>query len=231
MNRLLRAARSSVGSKYLMALTGLGLMGFVIVHMAGNLLIYGGKEALNDYAHTLESKPHLLWTFRGGLLAIFLLHLWLGIRLSGQDRSARPIRYYYEKTIQASWASRHMLLTGLVVLAFVIYHLLHFTFGVTDPATFKYYLPRDPVTGYYDVAGMVVDGFRQWLVVLAYVVAQVFLGLHLWHGASSWLQHLGLNAPGYHRLVHGFGVVVATAVVVGNCSIPLVILAGWRPGS
>jgi succinate dehydrogenase / fumarate reductase cytochrome b subunit len=76
---------------------------------------------------------------------------------------------------------------------------------------------------------MVVAGVRQWQVVLVYVVAQVFLGLHLWHGAGSWLQHLGLNAPGYQKLVHGFAVVVASVVVVGNCSIPLVILAGWSP--
>jgi succinate dehydrogenase / fumarate reductase cytochrome b subunit len=228
MNVLLRPMRTSVGSKFVMALTGLGLILFVLGHMAGNLLIYRGREALNSYAHALETSPVLVWTARTGLLAIFVIHIVLGIRLTRQNAQARPVRYVCEQTAVASWASRHMLLTGLVILAFVIYHLLHFTFGVTDPRDFKYALPEDP-KGYYDVAGMVVAGFAQWPVSLAYVVAQVFLGIHLWHGAGSWLQSLGLSRQGLYRLVHGFGQVIATAVVLGNSSIPLVILAGWRP--
>src|SRR5262249_17039835 len=123
-----------------------------------------------------------------------------------------------------------MLLTGFVILGFVIYHLLHFTFGVVDPGHFKGALPQDPKK-YADVAGMVVAGFRQWPISLAYIVAQVFLGLHLWHGGSSWLQHLGVNGRGYEALVNSLGALVAVVVVVGNCSIPLVILMGWTPGS
>jgi succinate dehydrogenase / fumarate reductase cytochrome b subunit len=229
MNVLLRPVRTSVGSKYVMALTGLGLVLFVLGHMAGNLLIYRGKEALNGYAHALETSPVLLWTARTGLLAIFLIHILLGIRLTRQNMAARPVRYVCEDTAVASWASRHMLLTGLVILAFVIYHLLQFTFGVTDPRHFKSALPRDP-RGHYDVAAMVVDGFARWPVTLGYVVAQLLLGLHLWHGAGSWLQSLGLARPGLYRWIHGLGQVIAVLVIVGNCSIPLVILAGWRPG-
>ncbi len=230
MNRFSRVVRSSVGAKFIMALTGLGLMLFVIGHMIGNLLIYLGRDALNSYAHGLTEHPFLLWTARGGLLTIFVIHLFLAIRLTQEDESARPVRYVYESTIQASWASRHMLLTGLVLLLFIIYHLLHFTFGVVDPSHFKDAIPQDPKEQ-TDVAGMVVAGFQQWQVSLAYGVAQVFLGLHLWHGGSSWLQHLGLNKPGYERLVNGLGAVVAVVLVVGNCSIPLVILMGWIPGS
>jgi succinate dehydrogenase / fumarate reductase cytochrome b subunit len=236
MNLLLRPVRSSVGSKYVMAVTGLALIGFVLAHMAGNLLIFAGKGPLNHYAHALESKPALLWAARAGLLALFLVHVVLGIRLTWQNQAARPVRYVYEDTVQASWASRHMLLTGLVILAFVIYHLLHFTFGVTDPENFKRNIapytpgPVDPgVQPEADVAGMVVGGFQQWPVSLAYVVAQLFLGLHLWHGAGSWFQSLGLGGPGYDRLIRGFAVTVATAVVLGNCSIPLAILLGFRP--
>jgi succinate dehydrogenase / fumarate reductase cytochrome b subunit len=229
MNVLLRPVRTSVGSKYVMALTGLGLILFVLGHMAGNLLIYRGKESLNAYAHALETSPVLLWTARTGLLAIFVIHILLGIRLTRQNMAARPVRYVYEDTAVASWASRHMLLTGLVILAFVIYHLLHFTFGVTDPKHFKYALPEDPKGPYRDVAGMVAWGFSQWPVVLAYVVAQFFLGLHLWHAAGSWLQSLGLSRQGLYRWIHGVGQVIAVLVVVANCSIPLVILAGWRP--
>ncbi len=223
MNRLSRSVLSSVGSKYVMALTGFGLMLFVIGHMCGNLLIYLGKDALNAYAHGLADHPGLLWSARIGLLAIFLIHIFFALRTWQENESARPVRYVHEATIQASWASRHMMLTGVVILLFVIYHLLHFTFGYVDPNNFKYSL--EPKEG--DVAGMVIAGFQQPLISVSYILAQVFLGLHLWHGGSSWLQHLGLNGRGYDVVVNNVGAVVAVVVVIGNCSIPLVILAGW----
>jgi succinate dehydrogenase / fumarate reductase cytochrome b subunit len=225
MKRLSRMALSSVGSKYLMALTGLGLMIFVIAHMSGNLLIYGGRDALNAYAHGLTEHPALLWTARGGLLTIFAIHMLFALRTWQDSESARPIRYVHEDTIQAGWASRHMMLTGVVVLLFVIYHLLHFTFGVTDPSNFKKPLLEDPKQ--LDVAGMVVAGFQQPLISLVYIVAQIVLGLHLWHGGSSFLQHLGLNGPGYDAVVNRVGAAVASVVVIGNCSIPVSILMGW----
>ncbi len=231
MNRLSRLVRSSVGAKYIMALTGLGLTLFVLGHMSGNLLIYGGKDALNSYAHGLTEHPVLLWTARGGLLAIFLIHLLMAIRLRQEDYAARPIHYVHEKTIQASWASRYMLSTGFVILVFVIYHLLHFTFGIADPSHFKAQLAHDPKEQ-YDVAAMVVAGFRQPLIAIFYIFCQIVLGLHLWHGGSSWLQHLGLNGRGYDQLVNNLGAVIAIIVIVGNCSIPLVILMDWWvPGS
>ena len=118
-----------------------------------------------------------------------------------------------------------MLLTGVVILLFVIYHLAHFTFGITDPSHFKGALPRDP-QGQADVAGMVIAGFQMPLVSGLYILAQVFLGLHLWHGGSSFLQHLGLNGRGYDAIVNNLGAAAALIVVVGNCSIPLVILMG-----
>jgi succinate dehydrogenase / fumarate reductase cytochrome b subunit len=235
MNLLLRRVRSSLGSKYVMAVTGLGLIGFVIAHMLGNLQIFLGKQALNDYAHHLEEMPTLLWIARAGLLIIFIVHIVFGIGLWLSNRRARPSRYVYEDTVQASWASRHMLLTGLVILAFVIYHLLHFTFGVTDPRDYKYALdryavPMDPALHpELDVAAMVVRGFEKPLVTIAYVVAMIFLGLHLWHGAGSWLQSLGLKNKRTMRLLDGLGAAVAVLIVVGNCAIPLAILLGWRP--
>jgi succinate dehydrogenase / fumarate reductase cytochrome b subunit len=224
MNRLSKLVRSSVGSKYIMALTGLGLMIFVIAHMSGNLLIYGGKDALNAYAHGLASHPGLLWPARIGLLAIFLLHMFFALRTWQENESARPIGYVRKGYEEANWASRHMMLTGVVILLFVIYHLLHFTFGVIDPTNFKY--AHEPKQG--DVAGMVIASFSTRPdIVVTYILAQLFLGLHLWHGGSSWLQHLGLNGRGYDAVVNNLGAVVALIVVVGNCSIPLVILMGW----
>jgi succinate dehydrogenase / fumarate reductase, cytochrome b subunit len=207
--------------------------------MLGNLQIFLGRQALNDYAHHLEEIPTLLWVARGGLLIIFLVHIVFGVRLWTLSRRARPVRYVYEDTVQASWASRNMLLTGLVILAFVIYHLLHFTLGVTDPANFKRNTTQMPMfkavdpaaSPEYDVAAMVVGGFdrEHWYISLAYVVAMVFLGLHLWHGAGSWLQSLGLKNKRTRRLIDGVGAAVAVLIVIGNCSIPLAILVGWRP--
>ena len=235
MNVLLRPLpRSSVGTKYVMAVTGLLLIGFVLAHMAGNLLIFAGKDALNGYAHALEERPGLVWAARVILLAIFVLHIVLGIRLTRDNMRARPVRYVCEGTIQANWASRHMLLTGLVILAFVIYHLLHFTLGVTDPTHFKrslhLYQPADLAQRpEYDVAAMVVAGFQQPVVTLVYVVAMFFLALHLFHGASSWFQSLGLNGRGYDKVINWVGPVLALIVLIGNCSIPLAILAGYVP--
>jgi succinate dehydrogenase / fumarate reductase cytochrome b subunit len=199
-----------------MALTGLGLLGFVIAHMAGNLLIYAGPDALNGYAHALKDKPGFLWPARIGLLVLFVVHIILGLRLTSQNQSARPIAYQYEDTAQASWASRHMLLTGLVLLAFTVYHLAHFTFGVV-PGTHG----ASP-----DVYGMVVADFRQPWITLTYLVSMVFLWLHLWHGGSSWFQSLGLEHPYYNPVLRWFGPVVATIVLIGNCSIPLAVFLG-----
>ncbi len=247
MNVLLRPWRSSLGAKYLMAFTGLGLIGFVIVHMLGNLLIYLGPDWLNSYAHGLKDKPILLWTARSGLLLIFLVHLVLGIRLTLSNQAARGVRYVYEDTVEASWASRHMLLTGLVLLAFIVFHLAQFTLGIVttyhDPNTgqsINYLDLREPVDPAahssaegprHDVYAMVVSGFRSPWVTITYIIAQIFLWLHLWHGASSWFQSLGLNHPAYNPIIRWVGPVVATAVLVGNCSIPLAVLSGLVGGS
>lgn len=252
----LRLARSSLGGKYLMALTGLLLIGFILGHMAGNLLIYAGADALNSYAHALKSKPPLLWAARLGLFVVFLVHIGLGLKLTRQNIEARPVRYVREDTIRASWASRHMLLTGLLVLAFLLYHLAQFTFGVVNKAevqvagasTTRSYLElaelRESESGRFvsstvelsslspggnarhDVYRMVVSGFSVPLVSISYLVAMVFLALHLWHGGSSWFQSLGLNNPSYDWLTRGLGPFLAIVVFVGNCSIPIAVLLG-----
>jgi succinate dehydrogenase / fumarate reductase cytochrome b subunit len=250
---------SSLARKYWMAVTGFLLIVFVLVHMAGNLLIYAGPDSLNSYAHNLKANPLIVWAARTGLLLVFLVHLYLGLSLTAENQAARPIGYVYEDTLRASWASRHMLLTGLVLLAFILYHLAHYTLGVVQKAevqvasnekVVKNYLDlsevKDPGAGKYvprpqldlrqlnpeqydarqDVYRMVVSGFSNWLVSLSYIVAMVFLWLHLWHGGSSWFQSLGINHPRYNRFFGLFGPVLATLVLVGNCSIPLAVLCG-----
>lgn len=221
MNMLLRPVQSSLGRKYVMAITGLLLVGFVIIHMAGNLLVFAGREPLNAYAAALKHNPGLLWTARLGLLVVFVIHLVLGLRLAFQNREARGVAYVYEDTVEANWASRHMLLTGLVLLAFIVYHLAHFTFGWIGP-----HAPVDPARHDVDVYGMVIAGFRNPAITLSYVLAMVFLWLHLWHGAYSWLQSLGINHPRYNKFLRALGPVISTIVLVGNCSIPLAIYFG-----
>jgi succinate dehydrogenase / fumarate reductase cytochrome b subunit len=236
MSRWLFAALSTtVGSKYIVALTGLALTGFVVVHMTGNLLLFRGREALNSYALFLKEHGGLLWAARIGLLAVFVLHIWLAVRLKFRNLTARPTRYAYENTVQASWASRTMIWSGLVILAFLIFHLLHYTFGLvfaTDPGgknfldlheSLKQTSPHDPAQR-HDVYAMTVYGFRNVAVSIAYIVAQLFLGLHLSHGVSSTFQSLGWAAPRWWRTLRAVSLVVALAVVAGNIAMPLAVL-------
>jgi succinate dehydrogenase / fumarate reductase cytochrome b subunit len=242
MSRWLFAALgTTVGSKYVVALTGLALTGFVIAHMSGNLLIFKGKDALNSYALFLKERGGLLWVARGGLLAMFLLHLSVAIRLTMRNRAARPVRYAFEDTVQASWASRTMIWSGLVILAFVIFHLMHYTFGLvaaTAPdgtnylalhESVKQVSPHDPAQR-HDVYAMTVYGFRSVPISIAYIVAQLFLGLHLSHGVSSSFQSMGWNAPRWWRLIQGVGSVIALAVVIGNIAMPLAVMTGFIGG-
>jgi succinate dehydrogenase / fumarate reductase cytochrome b subunit len=163
-----------------MSLTGLGLTLFVIVHMIGNLLIYAGRDALNSYAHMLKSNGELLWVARGGLLTLFVVHLILGTRLTLANNAARPVRYQYEDTVQASWASRHMWLTGAVLLLFILYHLAHFTLGWTNagPNGVNYLSMQDtvhdPAHPRADVYNMVVYGFSDPVITGLYLVSMVF---------------------------------------------------------
>jgi succinate dehydrogenase / fumarate reductase cytochrome b subunit len=236
MSRWLFAAlRTTVGGKYLVALTGLALTGFVVMHMAGNLLIFRGRDALNSYALFLKERGALLWLARGGLLAMFLIHIAVAIRLTLRNRAARPTRYAYEDTVQASWASRTMIYSGLVILAFVIFHLMHYTFGLvaaTAPdgknylelhESLKQATPHDPAQR-HDVYAMTIYGFRNVPVAIAYIVAQLFLGLHLSHGVASTFQSMGWTAPRWWRLIRGVGLAIALAVVIGNIAMPLAVM-------
>jgi succinate dehydrogenase / fumarate reductase cytochrome b subunit len=226
---LQRRELSTLTIQYWMALTGLGLLIFVIAHMAGNLLIFSGWHALDNYADGLHSHPGLLWLARSILILLFGGHIFLAVKLTRRNVNARPVPYAYEKSIQTSWAARHMFLTGLLLLGFVVYHLLHFTFGVTDPSHYTSHLPLDP-DGQANVAGMVVGGFAQWPVAIGYIVAMLFLGVHLSHGAWSMFQHFGFNRPSVQQYFYLFALVVALILTLGNISMPLAILCGYRPG-
>lgn len=223
MNALVRFYQSSVGKKYIVALSGLALVGFVIVHMLGNFTIYLGPEVLNAYAHKLKSSGPLLWIFRIGLLAIFLLHVVNTIQLAKMNRKARPDRYAKKNKVQASTASLTMVISGTIIGAFVIYHLMQFTIGVTDPA----YLQYRTADGHHDVFRMVVTAFSNPLVVFFYILAMALLCLHLSHGFASAFQSLGVRnnlvAPALRYASYG----LAAIIFIGNSSMPLAILMGF----
>ena len=205
-----------------MALTGVGLVTYVIFHMLGNLQVFEGPHALNSYAALLREMPILLWTVRVGLLSIAVVHIVLAIQLSSRNRRARPIAYAVHEYRQASFASRTMAASGLVLLLFIIFHLLHLTAGVIDPS----FADRLDSEGHRDVYGKIVHAFRNPLIVGLYVVGQLGLGLHLSHAVSSSLQTLGLEHAAFDRLSKAAGPAVALFVVLGNVAIILAIFLG-----
>lgn len=222
MNLFSRAYHSSLGKKYVMAITGLLLFLFVIVHMAGNLQVFLGREPMNAYAALLASKPALLWTARIGLFVIAVLHIISALQLAAENRAARPQPYAEGKPI-ATLASRTILVSGLIIFAFIVYHLMHFTLGVTNP---DFADLHDPL-GQHDVYQMVIEGFRNPYVSVFYIVSMGLLCLHLSHGVSSLFQSLGIRRRTTAASFHRFAQVAALVIFIGNCSIPIAVLAGW----
>lgn len=241
-----RILQSTVGAKFIVALTGLALTTFVIFHMLGNLQIYLGRDAYNSYAQALHKLGPLLWVARGGLLFCVVVHLGLAMKLKWRNLDARPQRYVAERTKRASLPSRTMVLTGLAILAFIILHLAHFTFGLKPIATTvdakglpvnyrdlvdpKWKDPFDPKATRHDTYRMFIEGFRDPVMVGVYVVCQLLLGMHLIHGVRSALQSLGINSPKWNRLLDGLAVGITLAVVGGNVMMPVSVLAGFIGG-
>ena len=207
--------RSSIGGKTTMAVTGVLLFLFVIAHLLGNLQIFAGPKALNDYAKMLHDLGPLLWVARLSLLAIFALHVVTAIRLSKANKAARPVAYAKESTVQASFASRSMLFSGLSLLAFVVYHLMHFTVGAVhaDDVALK--------GADFNVHAMVVASFSRMPVAVVYVAFQVLLFLHLRHGLQSFAQTLGWNHARYTPMIRSLSFLLAAAIAGGNILIAL----------
>jgi succinate dehydrogenase / fumarate reductase cytochrome b subunit len=224
VHRLVRLFGASIGRKVVVAATGAGLLVFLFGHLFGNLRVFQGPEALNSYAAWLQGHP-LLWVFRIGLLVVFVTHVYATITLARDNRAARAVPYAVYRPGRGSFASRHMVLSGLVVLAFIVYHLLHFTFGVVDAHNTRLLEPN----GRLDVFSSVVLSFRNPWIAWSYVAAIGLLGLHLAHGITSAFQTAGLHHDSYNKLVKATAVVLIGLLVIGNWSIPLLILAGRVP--
>ena len=222
MSGLTKFFFSSVGAKVTMAVTGFLLFAFVVTHMLGNWQVFSGPEKLNTYAEFLRAHAGLLWTARVGLIVCLVLHVWSASRLTLLNQGARPVDYVVKKSRQAGLASRNMFLTGAMIFFFVLYHLLQFTFHVTNP---QYQGFTEP-SGRFDVYSMVVAGFSNFWIAAAYIIAMVLLGIHIWHGISSMFRTLGITRPKYRSFWDGLGPVVATLIVIGEVSMPIAILAG-----
>lgn len=208
---------STIGRKIVMAVTGLVLFGFVLGHLVGNLQAYLGAEALNHYAVFLRTFLHGwgVWLVRGGLVVAVALHIWSATTLTLEAWSARPTKYRRWEPREADYASRTMRWGGVILVLFVAYHLMHFTFGNLHP---------DFKEG--DVYHNFVTGFREPLVSGFYVAAMLALGLHLYHGVWSMLRTLGVSHPRYVRLARVLAAAFAILVAAGNISFPLAVLAG-----
>ena len=209
---------STIGKKIVMAGSGAILAAFVLAHMLGNLQLYLGADALNAYSVWLREVLHGagLWIVRAVLLAALALHVWAAASLTAADRAARPVRYREFEPRESTYASRTMRWSGVLLLAFVVYHLLDLTFGTVNPS-FQ--------SG--NVFHNVVASFRVAPVALLYVVAMLLLWLHLRHGMWSMLRTLGLGHPRYERMAQRFAAAFATVVVAGNVSFPLAVLFGF----
>ncbi len=231
---LLDLYSTAVGKKYVMGITGIAMMGFVLFHMIGNLKMYAGAADLDHYAHFLQTllyplapKGWVLWILRGGLISMLFLHLHAAWSLTVLNRHARPVKYQNKRDYQiANFASRSMRWTGMVVLAFIVWHLLDLTFGVVNSEAGKMITHPGDEESVKAVYASIVYTFQRTPVALFYVVANVLLGIHLFHGAWSIFQSFGLNNPRFNSWTRAFATGFATIVVVGNVSFPISVMAG-----
>ncbi len=214
-SRIARFYRAAAGKKAVMAISGAALFGFVIAHLIGNLQVFESADKFNAYSRFLKSMPALLWSARIGLLVMVILHIVSTVLLALRKNEARPIAYVKRKATTSSYASRTMYWSGPIVLAFIIYHLMQFTFGVGGT---RY----DEADAY----GNLVAGFQVPVVSIFYIVAMGLLCMHLYHGAWSMFQSLGINHPRYTPWLKNFAKIAAILIFAGFVSIPAAVMAG-----
>jgi succinate dehydrogenase / fumarate reductase, cytochrome b subunit len=222
MSSLLRFLSSSVGTKILVALTGLGFAAFLVTHLAANLLVLVDTQAYHEYSHALISNP-LIYIAEAGLVLLFVTHAFKAVAVTLQNRRARGQGYEVKKraghTSRKSLASTTMILSGIWLLLFAVIHLKTFKFG-------PWYETPD---GMRDLSRLVHEVYKEPLHVVFYVLSMVVVGLHLSHGLSSAFQSMGLEHPRYNAFVRGAGLTIAIVMGLGFALIPVVIYFGGRP--
>jgi len=211
-----------------MALTGVGLVVFVVFHMAGNLQFFLGREAINHYAHVLKSNPEFLWPARGGLLGCVILHLTMAIWLTLENRTKRLAGYAVTDTGAATLAARTMIYSGAIIAAFIIYHLLHYSVLVQSlNLTGQDFSTLRDAHGQPDVYRMMIIGFSNPAVSGFYLLGVGLLCFHLSHGIWAMLQSLGLVSDAYRTVIERGSEIGALLIFIGYASIPITILTGW----
>jgi succinate dehydrogenase / fumarate reductase cytochrome b subunit len=213
---------STVSLKIIVALTGVILLLFVVGHMIGNLQVFLGPEVFNAYGEKLRMFPALLWLVRAVIAMTAILHIVVTIRLTLLNNAARPIDYAQKRAVRATLASRTMVYSGLMLLAFVVYHLAHYTWKITNP---QYQTMLD-TGGHPDIHAMVVAGFSNPLISVSYVVAMILLGFHLSHGIASVFQTAGWASTRTLPKIEKAATVITIILVLGYISIPISILLG-----
>lgn len=218
MQSVLALTRSTVGKKAVIAVTGVILFGFVIGHLLGNLLVFAGPEAFNEYAHALKNNPPLLWGTRIVLLTSVVLHISLTMQLARRNQGARAISYKKARKDQiTTYAARSMILTGPLLAAYIVFHLLHFTAPGLGFGQYEF-SSHDPYSN-------LVLSFRWWPIAATYMFASLLLGLHVYHGGWSAAQSMGLQHPKYDKLRYGLAIGLALFVTIGNFAIPVSVLS------
>ncbi len=214
---------STVGRKVLMAVTGVLLVLFITAHLLGNLSVFAGADMINAYAKHLHDLGPLVWVFRLVMLVLFAVHITFGVQLYLENRAATPESYAVQKNLVTTFSAKTMVFTGLIILVFLIYHLLHFTVQVTNPEISAKNLPL--IDGHLDVYSMVVYSFQKVAIAVVYIIAIIALFLHLSHGISSWVQTLGWSTGGSQDKVTVIGKILAIVYGLAYIAIPVFILA------
>jgi succinate dehydrogenase / fumarate reductase cytochrome b subunit len=212
----LKIHQTTVGKKAIMALSGIALFGFVLVHFAGNLTLYAGPEAMYNYAKGLRTVPALLWVARLGLLAAAVAHIVTSFQLTQRNKAARPQRYHQQKDLATNYAAKTMILSGPILAFYLLFHLAHLTFGVAPG------YEHDP----YNVYNNVVQSFSIPWISAIYIAGNLCLGVHLFHGVWSLFQSLGLNHPRYNPLRRHAASAFAALITVGNVGFPVAVMLG-----
>ena len=221
---MLRFYRSTVGKKVIMAVTGAIWIAFVIAHVAGNLQAFAGREKLNAYSALLHGfGAEALLAMRVVLFIALVLHILMAFQLTQAARRARPVGYKQRDPQVSTIASRTMRWGGVLLLAFIIFHLLHFTTRQVDPAGWAH---RFDAAGRYDIYGNIVASFQIWWVTAVYLVAMVLLGLHMWHGVWSFGRSLGVAQPSGNPLRRRIAPIVAIGLWLGFSMVPIAVMAG-----
>jgi len=217
--------QSAVGRKLLMAITGFMMIAFLISHLIGNSTVWGGPDWLNSYAEHLHSVPPLVWILSIILLVIFIFHIFLGITLTLENWKARPVNNSQTRYLRSSISSRTMIYTGILILAFVAYHLLHFTFQVIYPDISFSNLAPDHM-GRHDLFSMMVLGFQNLSIAFIYVAGLIALFIHLYHGIASFFQTMGWNNNKTLPIIEFLSKGLALVILAGFIFIPIAIIVG-----